>query len=210
MSNILCIIQDEFINSLEELKVYLNFNPIPFQNFDEDIKSLNYKVILIQPNILKKNQVDLINQLKNKGKILISGSDKSSTISYDEKIILPLNILELNNRIKQLITRKEFVHNSSINIKEYILDKNEKKLKKDNSFIVVTEKEIQLLELLFLENIPLPKNKILQAVWNYSPDADTHTVETHIYRLRNKIVKEFKDESLIINTKQGYTIEKEK
>ena len=45
-SNILCIIQDEFINSLEELKVYLNFNPIPFQNFDEDIKSLNYKVIL--------------------------------------------------------------------------------------------------------------------------------------------------------------------
>ena len=79
-------------------------------------------------------------------------------------------------------------------------------LEKDNLTISVTEREIQLIELLFKATKPLTKNIILKEVWNYSDDADTHTIETHIYRLRKKILSKFKDDNFIINTKAGYSI----
>ena len=50
----------------------------------------------------------------------------------------------------------------------------------------------------------MSKDKILSLVWNYSSDADTHTVETHIYRLRKKITDKFTDENFILNNKEGY------
>ena len=84
------------------------------------------------------------------------------------------------------------------------MNKKEKKLYKQNNFIILTEKEIQLLEI-FLENKdPISKDNILSTVWNYSAEADTHTVETHIYRLRKKINEKFNDEKFILNNKQGY------
>ena len=72
--------------------------------------------------------------------------------------------------------------------------------------VKLTEKEIQLLDLFLKKKIPLSKDKILSAVWNYSSDADTHTVETHIYRLRKKILDIFKNESFIVSNKNGYII----
>ena len=68
----------------------------------------------------------------------------------------------------------------------------------------MTEKEIQLIELLLNDSSPLSKNDILSSVWNYSADADTHTVETHIYRLRKKINDEFMDNEFVLNSKDGY------
>ena len=125
---------------------------------------------------------------------------------YTESISLPLKFLEISNKITNLITAKEFNQNSSIKIKEYVLDKNERKLKKKNLSIVITEREIQLIELLFNEKKPLSKNIILEKVWKYAADADTHTIETHIYRLRKKIFSKFKDENFIVNFKAGYTV----
>ena len=84
------------------------------------------------------------------------------------------------------------------------MNKNEKKLEKENKFVIMTEKEIQLLELLLKKDRPISKNIILSSVWNYSEDADTHTVETHIYRLRKKISDKFTDEKFILNNKDGY------
>ena len=68
----------------------------------------------------------------------------------------------------------------------------------------MTEKEIKLLELFLINKKPISKDKILISVWNYSSEADTHTVETHIYRLRKKISEEFMDENFIQNNKDGY------
>ena len=89
-------------------------------------------------------------------------------------------------------------------IKKYLLNKNEKKLSRDKNYIILTEKEIQLLELFLNNKKPVSKNDILSSVWNYSSDADTHTVETHIYRLRKKINEKFSDEKFILNNKEGY------
>ena len=99
-----------------------------------------------------------------------------------------------------MITTYKFNENSSVKIKDYTLDKNEKKLKKQDLFITVTEKEVHLIELLFNEDKPLSKTVILKKVWKYADDADTHTVETHIYRLRKKISNKFQDENFIINS----------
>ena len=71
-------------------------------------------------------------------------------------------------------------------------------------FISLTEKEIQLLELLVKSKEAISKKKILEEVWKYAAEADTHTVETHIYRLRKKIEEKFSDKNLIINNKNGY------
>ena len=80
------------------------------------------------------------------------------------------------------------------------------KLKKKNLSITITEREIQLIELLYNSSNPLSKNVILKKVWKYADDADTHTIETHIYRLRKKILSKFKDENFILNFKDGYSI----
>ena len=142
----------------------------------------------------------------NKIKILAYNSDKKKSDIFDDKIFLPTKLEEINQIIENSVVRKNFSKNSSIKIKDYILDKNEKKLLRDNNYVLLTEKEIQLLELLLSYNKPISKNKILDQVWKYSEDADTHTVETHIYRLRKKIKSKFLDEDFILNNKIGYLL----
>ena len=125
---------------------------------------------------------------------------------YDEILKLPTKIDEINLIIERSVAKKVFNLNSSIKIKKYLLDKNEKKLFKNELFIILTEKEIQLLELLLSYKKPVSKNIILSTVWNYADDVDTHTVETHIYRLRKKINNKFFDEKFILNNKDGYYV----
>jgi|TARA_B110001452_G_scaffold228207_2_gene203480 DNA-binding response OmpR family regulator len=204
--NILCLASDDFNNSLEELKDFLDFNLLFSKNLQKDISIIDFKAVLFDIQFTDKLSLKIIDNLKDKGKILISTSGKNKNISYDEKVDLPINILDLNKKIVNVISSKIFNKNSAIRVKEYTLDKNEKKLKKENNFIIVTEKEINLIELLFHNKVSIPKKKILEVVWQYAADADTHTVETHIYRLRNKIEKKFNDNNFIINTKEGYKI----
>ncbi len=122
----------------------------------------------------------------------------------DYIISLPTSVKEINTIVESGSAKKKFIKNSFIKIKSYILDKNEKKLSKNDSFIILTEKEIQLLELFLKNTKPISKENILSSVWNYSSDADTHTVETHIYRLRKKIIDKFEDGNFILNNKDGY------
>ena len=121
--------------------------------------------------------------------------------NFDHIINLPTSIKEVNRIIEDIFAKKRFNKNSSIEVKSYILDKNEKKLVKKNNFVILTEKEIQLIELFLNSEKPISKKNILSFVWNYSSDADTHTVETHIYRLRKKIKDKFFDEEFLLNDK---------
>ncbi len=138
-------------------------------------------------------------------KICLSKKD-NQTKKWNENILLPTTVKEINRVIENSIAKNKFNKNSSIKVKEYLLDKNEKKLLKMNNSIILTEKEIQLIELLLNNAKPISKDKILSLVWNYSTDADTHTVETHIYRLRKKISEKFLDDEFILNTKNGYCL----
>ena len=193
--------------SLKELKDYLNCklnfisSELSSDVFDE------YDILLIHEDFFSEKNLILSEKIKkiNKVKILVHNPNSKVKYPFVEKIQLPLKLSDLNQCIGRSVVKKSFSINSSIKIKNYTLDKNEKKLLKDKKSILLTEKEIQLLEL-FVENSsnPISKGVILDEVWKYSPDADTHTVETHIYRLRKKIKTNFLDDYFILNDKDGY------
>ena len=204
--DILCIATNDFSNSMNELKEHLNFNLSFLEKNKIDNNYDNFDAVLIHEDVLKDKNISKSISKINITKMLIAKSKYSSGLTYDEKINLPVDINELNRKVVELNTKKKFFLNSSIQIKNYILDKNEKKLKKNDLSIVVTEKEIQLIELLFNSKKHLKKKIILQEVWKYASDADTHTVETHIYRLRKKISETFNDKEFIISKKNGYQI----
>ena len=195
-----------FNTSLEELKDYLNFK------FSSSTNKLNselfksYDILFFHQDYLKghlfKNTLKSVNKIK----IIATNNNKINTGIFNYSIFLPLNINDLNNLIENSIVKKSFSQNSSIKIKDYTLDKNEKKLIRNNSYILLTEKEIQLLELFLISINPTEKKQILKKVWKYSTTADTHTVETHIYRLRKKIKDKFSDDNFILNNKSGYLL----
>ena len=139
--------------------------------------------------------------------IEIQEINKTNIEKNTEVIIkLPLNILQFNQEIINVCKKFEFNNNSLISIKNYILDKNERILKKNNTSLKITEKEIDFIEILNSSTKPLSRDFILKNIWNYSTDTDTHTVETHIYRLRQKIKDKFKDSNFIKNSKKGYSL----
>ena len=186
-----------FISTLNELKVFLKFNPI-LNNTNDDPNIILFHIDSLKDKKLK----EYINN--NSFLKICAGSKKDLTDNYDARLELPATLQEINTIIENTAVKSKFNKNSSIAIKSYFLNKNEKKLFNSGSFIILTEKEIQLLELLLNKQKPISKDNILSSVWNYSSDADTHTVETHIYRLRKKITDKFRDENFILNNKSGY------
>ena len=199
-----------FNNSLKEIKEYLNFSLVFYdKNTFSELSTMTYNSLLVDADVLNDSDIfHLINKIKKKPLLLLKRSEHTNIIKliFNDISILPLSLVDISNKVTNLITVKKFNQNSSVKIKEYIIDKNERKLKKENLSITITEREIQLIELLYNEEKPLSKKNILKRVWKYADDADTHTIETHIYRLRKKIYNKFADKNFIINSKVGYSI----
>ena len=195
--NILVYGPDSFLSTLNELKPFLKFN------YFNKISNINYDIILFHDEVLSEKKIKEIISDSESLKICVSNNKKKDIIC-DLHLKLPTTIKELNYVVENIVAKKIFNKNSSIEVKKYLLNKNEKKLLKENKFIILTEKEVQLIDLLINSKNPISKDKILFSVWNYSADADTHTVETHIYRLRKKISNEFMDNNFILNNKDGY------
>ena len=204
--NVFCVGGKEFNSSLLELKDFLGFKINILKDIDNVYPNIKNSIILIDSDFVDSHEIKKLNDLENNYKLLIINSIDRKKLVINEKIISPFFLNDLKKKIIKIFTSQKFNQNSFIEIKDYILDKNEKRLKKDDLYIVVTEKEIQLMELLFNSNKPSTKKEILNNVWNYSSDADSHTVETHIYRLRKKISDKFNDVSIIKSEKEGYII----
>ena len=204
--NVLAFGSKNFNTSLEELKDHLSFKLTTIDKNVETKLFEDYDVLFCHQDFLEENQSVELFKNSNKIKILALSSNKIKSDIFDDKIYLPASVEDINFIIGNLVIKKNFLNNSSIKIKNYILDKNEKKLINGKNYIFLTEKEIQLLELFLSYKKPISKNIILNQVWKYSQDADTHTVETHIYRLRKKIKSKFSDEDFILNNKSGYLL----
>ena len=206
-SKLLIFGSKNFKNSINEVKEYLNFS-LSFFDFATKSYSIDSSIsaIIVDSQALDLVKVSEINKIHNKPIVLLETLVNNKKCNYNDKILLPTSLDDLTNRITNIITAFKFSNNSALKINKYILDKNEKKLIKENNYISITEREIQLIELLFNEKKPLTKNFILKKIWNYSDNADTHTVETHVYRLRKKIYNKFNDEKFILNLDKGYII----
>jgi len=207
-NNLLVFGTKNFKNSLNEIKDYLDFSPIFFNDdtlLNDQISTID--ALLIESAVCnEKRYLSIISSINNKPVLLIDKLGFPKKCNYTNKILSPFTLFDLNTMVVALITSEKFNQNSFIKIKQYTVDKNEKKLTKGHLSITVTEREIHLIELLFNENKPQSKTNLLKKIWKYSEDADTHTVETHIYRLRKKILAKFNDENFIINSNVGYSI----
>ena len=174
----------ELYHIFEELSLDLNFNII----FVENEKSLNEKVENLKNNLILSNKkyFNISNQL----------------ILED----LPISIFKLIEKINIEFLKLQFHSQSEIKINNYTIDLNSREMLIKNVKLKLTEKEINIITFLSKSNVPVSIDELQQKVWSYQPDIETHTVETHIYRLRKKILNTFNDNEFIISKKNGYQI----
>jgi hypothetical protein len=177
---------------LEEIKENLPFDFINFKN-EEDF--------------LKENNLDKINSLivLKPGNKLLSNKNlnNKNILSLDDCPILINKLVELINI--QLIKLK-FNNQSKIDIKGYELNLNSRFFSKDNTTLKLTEKEIEIILYLNKDKIQHDVLDLQKNIWGYSVGIETHTVETHIYRLRKKIKEKFNDDKFIKSNDNGYQI----
>ena len=195
----------EFNNSLIEIQEYLSFNLKTLDNLKDSIFLENYQGVIIHEDGLKDSGFKDLIKNQNINKIIFHYSKNIKGTENIEKLNLPASFDQINKIVVNNIVKSKFKTNSSLKIYNYKLDKNLRRLIKDTVFLELTEKEIELIELL-KKKLFIKKREILSTIWKYSDDADTHTVETHIYRLRKKIKDVFNDDTFIKSTKKGYTI----
>jgi len=189
---------------LEEVKSFFGFNLISKNINNKDLVDGKFNAIIVESESNKKISLHDIAIPK----ILIQKNSQSNKLNDSFSLIvkMPFNIVQFNQDIVDICKKYEFKKNSLIKIGEYVLDKNVRVLKKNEITLKVTEKEIIFLEMLHSSKKPLSRDYILKNIWEYSSETDTHTVETHIYRLRQKIKSHFNDTAFIKNSKEGYSL----
>ena len=123
-----------------------------------------------------------------------------------EKISCPFRLKEFFEKINIIFLKKNFSINSQYIVSNYKINLNSKEIFKNGIRLKLTEREINFILFLKKSNSPQSINSILKSVWHYSPNLETHTVETHVHRLRKKFFDSFKDEDFIKIKKEGYYI----
>ena len=162
---------------------------------------LNFKIISVDSENSLKEKV------KNLNNHLIVSNKKYSYIGnqfvLDKK---PMNIFKLVERINIEFLKIQFSSQSEVRVNDYIINLNSREMQINNIKLKLTEKEVNTITYLSKSNKPVNINELQEKVWSYQSDIETHTVETHIYRLRKKIMNTFNDNEFIISKKNGYQI----
>ena len=186
----------------------INFNSL-YEILDEIKENLSFKIIKYEneDDFINNSGLDIINSLiivNSKQKLLSNENiTKNNLLNFD--FPLPLNkLLELIN-IK--LIKLKFNHQSKIKIKGYELNLNSKFFSKEGLSLKLTEKEIEIILYLYSVKTKHSVLNLQKNIWGYSSDMETHTVETHIYRLRKKINNKFNDENFVLSHKNGYFID---
>ena len=199
-----------FLEIINEIKLFSKFKINYYEDLDLCIKDAEKQNLLVIFFVGKKDiSFFSKSRINNFPSILITESSTSKNMfSYElrDQLNMPFSILEFEKKIISLIAKNEFKKNSLIQLKDYIMDKNERKIKKNDLELQLSEKEINFLILFSKSKEPISRNLVLTNVWNYSLESETHTVETHIHRLRKKILKKFGDNNFIKNNNKGYYI----
>ena len=199
-----------FSEIVDELKLFTKFKVKLYDDlsiFTGDFKDSEELFIFF---LTENNKKDYEKILKNNLPLIIInkplGSKPVLSSDFVELINMPFKVLDLEKKIVSLSSRFKFRKSSLINLRGYIIDKNERKIKKNSLELQLTEKEISFLILFAQNDKPLTRNFLLENVWNYSSKSETHTIETHIHRLRKKILEKFNDDNFIKNNNSGYYI----
>ena len=130
-------------------------------------------------------------------------------MNLDSQFVLeniPIKISQLVEKINIEFLKLQFNSQSKVRLKEYIIDLNSREIIINNTKLKLTEKEINTISYLSKSDKPVSIDELQAKVWSYQSDIETHTVETHIYRLRKKFSNTFGDNEFIISKKNGYQI----
>ena len=192
MQNVFILNFNSLYEILDEIKDNLSFKIIKFENEEDfekkfDLDRLDYLVI-------SKTDHKLLSNINITDKNFLGFND------------LPLSFKKLSELINIKLIKLKFNQQSKIIIKGYELNLNSKFFSKGNLNLKLTEKEIEIILYLNVKKIKHDVADLQKNIWGYSADLETHTVETHIYRLRKKISDLFKDEKFILSHKNGYFI----
>ena len=187
---------NELYNILSENENILSFkvknypsNEGLIQNLKNDKKNLNNSTFVIS----------------NSNNVLLKD------IEIDKRNILvienfPIEFNKLIELINVHLIKQKYNFQSKLSIKNYTIDLNSRTINTENKKLKLTERELDII--MFLKNHKTPqKIEMLQnQIWKYSSNLETHTVETHVYRLRKKIKDKFNDDQFIISKDEGYLI----
>ena len=193
MQNVFIINFNSLYEILDEIKENLSFKIIKFEN-EEDFEK-KFDLYRLDHLIISKTHQKLLSNINMADKNFLGLND------------LPLSFKKLLELINIKLIKLKFNQQSKIIIKGYELNLNSKFFSKGNLKLKLTEKEIEII--LYLNDKKIKRNvaDLQKNIWGYSKDMETHTVETHIYRLRKKISDLFNDEKFILSHKNGYFID---
>ena len=187
----------------------INYNSLyEILNEIKDNLSFNVENYVSEDDLIENSSLDIKNSLiisRSKNKLL---SDKK----IDNKNFLDLSLFPISlNKLVELINiqliKLKFNHQSKFNIKNYELNLNSKFISKSDLSLKLTEKEIEIILYLNETKTKHDVADLQKNIWGYSADMETHTVETHIYRLRKKISDKFNDENFILSRQNAYFID---
>ncbi len=174
----------ELYHILKEIELDLNFNILFADNenlLSDTIKNINNYLIVTDRKYLNIGHQFVLNNT-------------------------PINISKFVEKINIEFLKVQFNSQSEVKVNSYIIDLNSREMSAKNIKLKLTEKEINTIIFLSKSNKPVSVDELQKKVWSYQSDIETHTVETHIYRLRKKILNTFNDNEFIISEKNGYQI----
>ena len=159
-------------------------------------------------NILFVDSEEFLNEeVKNLNNYLVIS--KKKYLYINNQLVLdntPIDIFKLVEKINIEFLKIQFNSQSQVIVKNYTIDLNSREMLLNKIRLKLTEKEINTIIYLSKSYKPVSIDELQDKVWSYQSDMETHTVETHIYRLRKKILNTFSDNGFIISEKNGYQI----
>ena len=186
-------------------KIYIVDFPILFETLYEINDYLNYNLFnLNYEDYLKKNE-------DNKNSLFIIKKPNTIEKNFDiqNKFYLnnlPIKLNKLTQKINIFFLKSVYQSNSQINFKNYNLNLNDKIIKSDKKKLKLTEKEVKIITFLLSHKTPQKTLVLQKEIWGYEESLETHTVETHIYRLRKKIDDCFNDPDFLKKNRNGYLL----
>ena len=186
----------------------INYNSL-YESLNEikDNLSFNVENYVSEDDLIENSSLDLKNSLIiSKWKKKLLSNKKINDKNFLDLSLFPISLNKLVELINIQLIKLKFNHQSKFNIKNYELNLNSKFISKSDLNLKLTEKEIGIILYLNESNNDHQVHDLQKNIWGYSADMETHTVETHIYRLRKKIADKFNDENFILSGQNGYFI----
>jgi len=187
---------NELFKILNEIKNFLSFDLRNYENIKEFLNDLD------KNNSLKYSTI--VTNSKNNFKSIEKNIDMRNILIFNN---FPTQLSKIIDLINVQLIKQKYNFQSKIVIKNYNLNLNSRVITKNKLELKLTEREIDIILFLKKQNQPKKIEILQKEIWHYSSDLETHTVETHIYRLRKKIKEKFNDDNFILSYKDGYSIE---